>query len=664
MLARLLWERALGLARERGVHREFRDRFPPPAGDVPNTPPAPSEGALGELLELGRDALRRDEFKALIAGTLRADGNSGNATTQRFTPPWLATWLAREGLAARRSGVEPRCLDPACGGGRLLLALYEEGVPPDHMVGVDIDPLAVQVTRWSLWLRARRDHHDPAVIDCRVVEGPLGTLGQVALGHFGLVVSNPPYMGARHLAPLTRDALRERLRPYHGDLYTAFLGRALELCADGGALAFLCQQSFLFVTRDRRLRIDLLNRARLRRVLHLGPHAFPGVQGEKASVVAFTAQVGTQIGPEPEVVDLRDLKSAAAKRDAAGDPARAHRAGEAEERARSGGSFAYWLRPAALRRLRDGPFLGDALDVAGSSNKTAANARFVKRWWEVPEDEIGPGRRWIRYAKGGPFRRFAGNLERVVDWSDEARAHYASHRTANLLPERYWFREGITWSDFGGLRFSARHLPAGCVFDMAGPALFVPDEAPGDLHFWLGLLNTGLVCDLLNGLNPTIHYQVGDLRRLPIPESFPDAAVARVSALTRRAISLVEQVDAWSRPTSPGFRVPRVLTESGDLECRLRDAERWWVQVWRELHGARFELEEAIASLYGLEPGKVGEERPKSPDFAGQARLFLSGQADGRYAATTWPDALVSALGSRRPPDPFKTQWHASRLQS
>ena len=55
----------------------------------------------------------------------RADGLAGVETTQRFTPGWLARWLARGALAQATPGQPLRCLDPACGGGRLLLALYE-----------------------------------------------------------------------------------------------------------------------------------------------------------------------------------------------------------------------------------------------------------------------------------------------------------------------------------------------------------------------------------------------------------------------------------------------------------------------------------------------------------------------------------------------------------
>ena len=166
------------------------------------------------------------------------------------------------------------------------------------------------------------------------------------------------------------------------------------------------------------------------------------------------------------------------------------------------------------------------------------------------------------YAKGGPFCKWHGNLERVVDWSEEARGFYGSNPTSNLLAERFWYREGITYSDFGGRAFSARWLPPGALFDMAGPAIFV-DQSELSLTFWLGFLNSPLVCHLLNADNPTIHYQVDNLRRLPLPApeqlSPENPQVARITSLAATARQLSARLAGWD-PTDPGRRCP-VLVE-------------------------------------------------------------------------------------------------------
>ncbi|MFB6375338.1 MAG: hypothetical protein ABEN55_19960, partial [Bradymonadaceae bacterium] len=228
-----------------------------------------------------------------------------------------------------------------------------------------------------------------------------------------------------------------------------------------------------------------------------------------------------------------------------------------------GRPVSYWL-PAPLRRQFAGTRrLGDVAEVPGCQNKTGANREYVREWREVSADAIewrpmeaepgeGPrtlepreGTRWYFYSKGGRYAPWWGNWENVVDWSEEARAFYDENSTSNLLPARFRFREGICYTDFGGRTFNARWMPAGCLFDMAGPAIF-PDlggDAPRrELFAMLAVLNSRPVAMLLNGLNPSIHYQITDLRRLPLPEwdaetgrRLAELAVAQIRDLRRIA---------------------------------------------------------------------------------------------------------------------------------
>ena len=646
----LLQRLALGFAARHGLLPDFLASFQ--ACLLPDLEPAPgldSPDDLGDLLEELRDPERRQAFEALIDGRLRHEGTSALATTQRFTPPWIAGWLVEQGLAAVDGDPAP-IFDPACGGGRLLLdahrALVARGRSPQRaleaLVGFDIDPLAADVTAWALWLEVAVTASPPARLPQvahpgeDVGLGQLGALGApgaleratsgaIAVGEVGLLVMNPPYMSARHMSAALRGKLRDAFGVFAGDLYTAFLGRGLELVRPGGALAVLCQESFLFLKRDRELRRRLLVQLQLREALHLGPHAFEGIAGEKASVVAFVGRRDDGEGEgEARVVDLTDVPDAAGKRTEweRGAPSRIYTTRWAVRRAARGEPFAYWW-PDALRDVLDGrERLGDWVEVPGGPNKTADNARFMRYWWEVPEEEIGA--RWVRYAKGGPHQKWRGNLERVVDWSPEARGYYASNPTSNLLGEAYWFREGITWSDFGGRAFSARRLPPGCVFDMAGPSLFV-DGSPLPLDFWLGLLNSPLVCHLLTADNPTIHYQVSNLRRLPLPPrerlTLDNPQVTTIARLAAEARGVAAALERWD-PTSPGREEPLWLTAwraggADNLDGLCEQAEALLTRRRAELAALERELGEAVEALYGVARGDVAaldaRYRPPAP---------------------------------------------------
>ena len=75
-------------------------------------------------------------------------------------------------------------------------------------------------------------------------------------------------------------------------------------------------------------------------------------------------------------------------------------------------------------------------------------------------------------------------------------------------------------------------MPEGCLFDMAGPAIFHPNDDEDSLLAWMVLLNSQPARLLLNAMNPSLHYQVRDVRNLPLPMLEPDD-IGRLATLGR-----------------------------------------------------------------------------------------------------------------------------------
>lgn len=171
-----------------------------------------------------------------------------------FTPPPVVDRLVDLALA---EGHEPRqVLDPACGGGAFLLgvadALHRRGVAPDEVLdrlaGVDVDPGAVAVCRWSLdlWAAAAGAVSGGGRLTCvDFLHAPV----LPGVDAVDLVVGNPPFatpLRAEHRAsPAQRyREARPHLGPYV-DAAACFLDRAAELVADGGRLVLVLPQSLL-----------------------------------------------------------------------------------------------------------------------------------------------------------------------------------------------------------------------------------------------------------------------------------------------------------------------------------------------------------------------------------------------------------------------------------
>lgn len=115
--------------------------------------------ALGELML----SAQRLPYRDMIGPVYMQLGQADKTFGQFFTPWTVAQTLARVNLADLDLSVfnphSPlRALDPACGSGTLLLALAAE-LPASmvdsrsvRLLGIDIDPLCVEMTRLNLQL--------------------------------------------------------------------------------------------------------------------------------------------------------------------------------------------------------------------------------------------------------------------------------------------------------------------------------------------------------------------------------------------------------------------------------------------------------------------------------------------------------------------------------
>ena len=88
----------------------------------------------------------------------------------------------------------------------------------------------------------------------------------------------------------------------------------------------------------------------------------------------------------------------------------------------SGCPIAYWISN-NFSQIFDNPLIYD-FSISDGQNVTSDNARFVRCFWELNKNNIGKGRKWRYYAKGGGYRKWYGNIVDVVDWSSEAISFY------------------------------------------------------------------------------------------------------------------------------------------------------------------------------------------------------------------------------------------------
>ncbi len=485
-----------------------------------------------------------------------------------------------------------------------------------NLIGFDIDPMAIRLALKTLEIK----------IGGPIEDGRHGLAARDALfgerlrGEFDVVVTNPPYLSSRNLEPAMVGRLKGRYPTSWRDLYACFVSRSMEMLRPGGSLGILSMHSFMFTAAFEKMRRELLESGHVHAVAHFGPGLFdignPGTL-QTAAVVLERGRAEKRTGVFFRLVDAEDKCAALADAISGESASRFELTGE-ELGSMPRAAWMYWISAGSRRVFREFPKLGE-ISPPRQGLATTDNMRFVRYWWEVEGPNFfGSRDKWMPYAKGGRFRRWYELPRHRVNWEDEGREIKTAivERYPYLDGEWKWVAKNSAWYGRGGITysyltsgaFSARRLEPGTIFDVAGSSLF-----PDDPLALLGVLNSSVAGELLSAINPTVNFQVGDLRQLPVPRSFPQELRDEVG----RAIEATRQLDCFDETSLDFVRPEDWGGESGYAEA---------------IDKAQGKVDEIVAELYGM---KIGErENKKLPRSEGTKEEFARRWVS--YALGVW----------------------------
>jgi len=519
-----------------------------------------------------------------------------------FTPDWMAGRLAEMAVGGRPSqsgGRSPgrglKILDPACGSGRLLLAvvrLLASGLSPGSpergaavreiisagIRGIDIDPIAVQIARTELWLLADPERGplpglSTSIVVGDAIGGPLrgGRRSRGALDWerafpqavgggrgFDAVIANPPFEVLKGFA--RRQGLAgyvERIRrsgyelALYGSLntYRLFLERSLELLRPGGRLAIVLPFGFMTDKTAAPLRAHMLRAGWIRR-LESYPESARTFEGVGQSVVLLGGVKETPALKEVVVVEGGDEN--AEWRVSIDDL----EALDSEQLPVPILAVSALDLAARLRRVNPSTLGEFAEGRVGEVDQTFYRRFMLSR----------PGKGLL--VRGTHLAPYRANLdggdptERWLDAEGFAAARAAGRWKQDLESERV-VQTGIVNIE-ARRRFVAALVPAG-VFLGNSLNYWVPRTRDGwDLEsangYLLGLLNS-TPCEwrfrLTSSNNNVNLYEV---RSLPLPALVPDFPADRLQAFLDRSTELVREsrgsVLGTVRQITAGWAVP------------------------------------------------------------------------------------------------------------
>lgn len=487
---------------------------------------------------------------------------------------------------------------------------------------------------------------------------PLVRVAQTLAQKYDVVVTNPPYMGASNMNSDLSEYVKKYYPDSKSDLFAVFIEVCSRMAKQNGYQAMITQHAWMFLSGFEKLREKMMLTETVS-MAHLGARAFEEIGGEVVQTTSFV-RVRTHIDNykgvycrliEPTTQQGKEGMFLACEN--------RYIANQDNFAKIPGSPVAYWVSNNFLKAF-DNEKIGK-YTISDGQTKTGNNDKYLRLLWEVPVSEIGKGKHWVLHAKGGAFRRWYGNVDTLIDWSDSAREHYRTDHVARIAPEYIWFRKGICWTLISSNKLHGfRLLDDNSTFNLAAPSVFFNNDRM--MFYILGYLNSKFSQEIIALLNPTLNTNISDITaqplyygKLPEQEDMVINLVSQNIALSKADWDSFET--SWDFTHHPFIKAITKYPNMMDIgNIYLAECYDIWAgeceERFEKLKANEEELNRIFIDIYGLQDELTPEVEDKDvtvrkADLGRDVRSFISyavGCMFGRYSPTY--DGLAYAGGT------------------
>jgi len=409
------------------------------------------------------------------------------------------------------------------------------------------------------------------------------------------VVANPPYMGQGTMNAGLKDYVNANYPLSKSDLFAVFMEVGLFMAVKEGLMGMINQHSWMFLSSYEKLREHILNNYGIVNMLHLGPRTFEELSGEVVQSTAFVLKKDKK-NIDTTYYRLVDYKVLNEKQTNFLNRNNEYRKISQENFSKIPGCpVAYWISETVVNSfLNDKPF--DTLGKPKVGMQTSNNDLFLKRWYEIKSSDFlnTDSKKYVKYIKGGNFRRWYGNLEFLL-WYNYNGSILKSTKNATLLDESFLNKEKCTWNDIASKDFNCRIVPEDTFYDIAGHCFFPSEE---DKYYLLSYANTKLFNNLINLINPTVHFQVGDVKKIPVNLNIFDNK--NIETLGIKNVSISKN-DWDSREYSWDFKISYLLNDTKSIKLAFHKWQEFSTENFFQLLANEEELNRIFIEIYGLQ---------------------------------------------------------------
>ncbi|HOO06606.1 MAG TPA: BREX-1 system adenine-specific DNA-methyltransferase PglX [Ruminococcus sp.] len=336
---------------------------------------------------------------------------------------------------------------------------------------------------------------------------------------YDVVCTNPPYMGMSNANATLKDFVEKNYPDSKSDFFAVFIERCGELAKENAYYSLITQQVWMFTPSYESLRPKIAKYSTVN-MAHLGARAFDEISGEVVQTTAFVKTKHHIFDYLSKYVRLIEINGENDKKAAFFDEKNLYLAKEDSFSAIPGNIIGYWLNKPVFDLFQANQAL-DNYSTLKVGISTANNNRFVRFWHEVSVNKTAiPGtenpdlmlstKKWFPFNNGGKSRKWYGNNFEVINWQNDGQEIVATGR-ASIRNKSFYFREGATWTDISTGKIGVRYFSRPFMFSTVGLCIFSNEY----LNYSMALLNSNVCVTLLQVLCPTLHFNIGDIAKVP-----------------------------------------------------------------------------------------------------------------------------------------------------
>ena len=377
---------------------------------------------------------------------------------------------------------------------------------------------------------------------------------------FDCVVANPPYMGSSSFSPFMSKWIKKNYPDVKSDLCTCFIERIVGMCKAAAFAGLTTSNSWMFLSSFEVLRQHIVNDLTIETLVQLSVHGFHGIAAQVCTFVLRNSYSDGYLGAYIRLNDFdhHSLQEPKTREAIANPDCGYFYCRNAKTFTQIPGTpIAYWASEALLRAFESCPAMSAKLETRVGM-ATADNDRFLRLWFEVArtrltvdcrslEESAVRNIKWVPYTKGGDYRKWYGNRDYCVDWSNNGMsikqcidAKTGRIRSHNYNGE-YSFRPHASWSYLSSSKIHLRFMPEGCLFDSTSGTGFAAENDV--LLACIALVNSSFGDECMSFLAPTLAFKQGEVEKIPYAIN---EETARLNSIVESNINLaIEDYDSF-----------------------------------------------------------------------------------------------------------------------